>query len=135
MEESAFYQSTVDFEALWAINADVCAWRYIRGANISLPVMQHPSDDSFYLTHDVQGESSSEGTIYIEKNYNSSDFEDMCTVVYGHRMYSGEMFGTLQDTYSDAGSFAESQYIVIYLPDREMVYQVFAALPYNNTHK
>lgn len=132
--EAESYQSPVDFEALWAINPDVCAWLYIPGGNISLPIMQHPSDDAYYLTHDAQGESSSEGAIFIEKNYNSSDFEDMCTVVYGHRMYSGEMFGTLQATYSDAESFAESQYIVIYLPDREIVYQVFAALPYDNTH-
>lgn len=133
-QEPAPYQSPVDFEALWAINPDVCAWLYIPGGNISLPVMQHPSDDAYYLTHNAQGESSSDGAIFIEKNYNNSDFNDMCTVVYGHRMYSGEMFGTLQATYSDAESFAESQYIVIYLPDREIVYQVFAALPYDNSH-
>jgi sortase B len=123
----------VDFEELWAINPDVVAWLYIPGANISMPILQHPTDNSYYLTHDAQKQSSSAGAIFIE-DYNAADFTDMCTVVYGHRMYSGEMFGTLQATYSDETSFAESQYIAIYLPDREIVYQVFGAVPYDNSH-
>jgi sortase B len=132
-QEEATYESPVDFEELWAINPDVVAWLYIPGANISMPILQHPTDNSYYLTHDAQKQSSSAGAIFIE-DYNAADFTDMCTVVYGHRMYSGEMFGTLQATYSDETSFAESQYIAIYLPDREIVYQVFGAVPYDNSH-
>jgi sortase B len=132
-EEEATYESPVDFEALWTVNEDVCAWLYIPGADISMPIMQHPTDNSYYLTHDAQKASSSSGAIFIE-DYNSADFSDMCTVVYGHRMYSGEMFGTLQATYSDAATFDASKYIVVYLPDREIVYEVFAAVPYDNSH-
>lgn len=132
-EEEAPYESPVDFEAIWAVNEDVRAWLYIPGADLSLPILQHPTDNAYYLTHDVQRQSSSSGALFIE-DYNNSDFTDMCTVVYGHRMYSGEMFGTLQAVYSDAKTFAESQTIVVYLPDREIVYQVFAAAPYDDSH-
>jgi sortase B len=132
-EEESVYESPVDFEALWAVNEDVCAWLYIPGASISMPIMQHPTDNSYYLTHDAEKNSSSSGAIFIE-DYNSADFTDMCTVVYGHRMYSGEMFGTLQATYSDEETFDASKYIVVYLPDREIVYEVFAAVPYDNSH-
>ena len=127
------YVSPVDFDAAWAVNEDIIAWLYIPGIHLSYPIVMDPEDNTYYLTHDAERNSSSAGAIFIE-DYNHPDFRDMCTVVYGHRMYDGDMFGTLQQSYSDRENLDKNQYIAVYLPDREIYYQVFAAMPYNNLH-
>ncbi len=127
------YVSPVDFDAVWAVNEDVIAWLYIPGIELSYPVLMDPEDNTYYLTHDAERNSSSAGALFIE-DYNHPDFQDMCTVIYGHRMYDGDMFGGLQASYSEAQSLEENQEISVYLPDREIHYRVFAAVPYDDTH-
>lgn len=128
------YVSPVDFEALWADNEDVYAWLDIPGTEISYPILQHPEDDSYYLRRNVKGESDSNGVIYTEASYNSRDFSDPVTIVYGHNMNSGLMFGTLQKMYSSEEDLAEHSEIIVYLPDRELHYEAFAAVPFDNRH-
>ena len=132
-EEEA-YVSPIDFETLQANNPDIFGWLEIPGTEISYPLLQSAEDDTFYLDHDVDGNSSSAGALFTESLYNSTDMTDAATVIYGHHMKSGAMFGDLQQIYSDASDFAECNEIVIYLPDRELHYTVFAAVPYDNRH-
>ena len=42
--------------------------------------------------------------------------------------------GKLVNASSDWESLEQNQYVAVYLPDREIYYQVFAAVPYNNLH-
>ena len=128
------YVSPVDFEALWAENEDIYAWLDIPGTEISYPILQHPEDDSYYLRRNVKGESDSNGVIYTEASYSSRDFTDPVTVVYGHNMNSGLMFGTLQKTYSSQEALAEHSEVIVYLPDQELHYEVVAAVPFDNRH-
>ena len=128
------YLSPVDFETLWMESSDVCAWLDIPGTEISYPILQHPEDDSYYLRRNMKGESDSNGVLFTEASYNSKDFVDPLTIIYGHNMNDGQMFGTLQSTYSSKDSLKEHSEIVIYLPDRELHYTVFAAVPYDNRH-
>ena len=44
------------------------------------------------------------------------------------------MFGKLQATYSQENALEDYGEILVYLPDREYHYQVFAAVPYDNRH-
>ena len=55
------YVSPVDFDAAWAVNEDVIAWLYIPGIELSYPILMDPDDNTFYLTHDAEGNSSSAG--------------------------------------------------------------------------
>ena len=128
------YESPVDFELLQAENADVYAWLDIPGTDISYPVLQHPDDDSYYLRRDWKGNSDPNGVIFSEAGYNSRKFDDPVTVVYGHNMDSGQMFGTLQKVYSSPESLKEHSGIIVYMPDRELHYEVFAAVPFDNRH-
>ena len=127
------YVSPVDFTTIWAVNPDVVAWLYIPGIELSFPVMMDPEDNSYYLTHDPERNVTDSGAIFIE-NYNSPAFTDLCTIIYGHRMYDESMFGSLQATYSDRDSLEANKYIVIYRPEREIYYEIFAAVPYDNSH-
>lgn len=131
---AAPYESPVDFASLWEVNQDVYAWLNIPGTEISYPVVQHPEVDEYYLRRDLEGNYSSEGTLFTEKTYNSTDFSDPAIIIYGHQMQSGTMFGKLQEIYSDPASFDEHQEIIIYLPVEEKHYAVFAAVPYDKWH-
>ena len=123
----------IDFESLWAVNPDVYAWIYIPGTNISYPVLQHPDDNTYYLEHTIEGEKKRPGTIYSE-DYNNKDFTDFNTILYGHNMHSnGTMFYELHN-YENADFVQQNRQIIIYLPDRQLTYQIIAVAVTDNSH-
>jgi len=125
---------SVDFQALRKTNPDIYAWLDITGSEISYPVLQHSSDDSYYLSHNWEGESSSTGAVFSEKTYTSTDFSDPVTILYGHRLRKGGIFSKLEELYSDRESFDAHSLITVYLPDRQINYRVVASLPFDNRH-
>ena len=126
---------TVDFASLQAINPDIYAWLYIPGTDISYPVVQHPTNDGYYLHINSDGEYSAGGAIFSEAPYNGKDFSDPVTVLYGHHMNAGNiMFGHLQDYFSDPDFLASDPHIYIYTPEGTFEYGVFAAVPFNKNH-
>ena len=84
----------IDFANLKSQYPDVYAWITIPGTRIDYPIVQHGSDNGYYLNHTVDGRKRVEGAIYTE-NYNSKDFSDPNTLIYGHNMKNGSMFGYL----------------------------------------
>lgn len=133
-EEEEVYESPIDFESLQAINPDIYAWLHIEGTEISYPVLQHPEENDFYLRRNINGEKEKRGELFTEVAYNSKEFDDPLTVIYGHHMRSGEMFGKLQETYTEEGALDKYGEIIIYMPDKEIHYRVFAGVPYKNYH-
>ncbi len=128
------YVSPVDFNSLWARCPDIYSWLQIPGTNIDYPVVRKPGDDDYYLRRDIDGKYATAGSLYSQASYNAGDYSDPVTVIYGHHMRSGEMFGHLQEYYADADSFAALREVIVYLPDKELHYSVFAAVPYSTTH-
>lgn len=128
------YVSPVDFEALYAMNPDIYAWLYIPDTEISFPILQREGDDGYYLKHGSDGASSKAGAVFTESAYNAKDFSDPVTVAYGHHMRSGAIFGNLQALYSASGGLEEHQEILVYLPEKELRFRVFAAVPFNMRH-
>ena len=134
VETKKKYKSPVDFKALQKENADVYAWLDIPKTDISYPLFQHPTDDAYYLHRNIAKEYEFRGVLFTEATYNKRDFSDPLTIVYGHCMNNGDMFGTLQKEYGSNELLAEHSEIVVYLPDRELHYTVLAAAPYDNRH-
>lgn len=122
----------IDFEALWEINPEAYAWITIPGTEIDYPILQSETDNTYYLTHNIEGEESPEGAIFTE-DYNSKDFEDPNTVIYGHNMRNGSMFQGLHE-YMDRAFFDENREVLIYLPDKILHYEIFAAYLYDDRH-
>ena len=108
----------VDFDGLKAVNPDVVAWIVIPGLDISYPVVQG-EDNAYYLHHLFTRETNSSGSIFVDC-HNRPDFMDQNTIIYGHNMKNGSMFGTL-DTYQDAAFWEENPCFSIYVPG--MVYE------------
>nr|WP_325300544.1 class B sortase [uncultured Oscillibacter sp.] len=133
-EEPEPYVSPVDFESLWAVNEDIYAWLYIPGTEVSYPLLQREGDDGYYLSRNSQGETDKNGSLFTESAYNSKDFSDPVTVVYGHHMRSGAMFGNLQADYASGDFSGERGEVMVYLPKEEICYRVFAGVPYSGTH-
>lgn len=130
--ESVSLEIPIDFEALQEQNPDVYAWIRIPGTNVDYPILQRAEDNAFYLDHDIDGNPSKAGAIYTE-NYNSKDFNDPNTVIYGHNMKNGSMFRTLHN-YEDRSFFDENRELTIYLPGVIRHYQIFAAYVSDNKH-
>ena len=127
-------EGLLDFDTLWEVNPDIHAWIEIKDTKIDYPVLQSPDNDKKYLNTAYNGTWYIGGAIFTESTYNGIDFNDPVTVIYGHTMRSGTMFGQLQKSYSDPKLFEENSDIVIYLPDEVRHYKVFAAVPYSKAH-
>ena len=120
----------IDFDKLTAINPDLYAWIRIQEADIDYPIAQHPTDDNFYLNHDLYKDVRFAGCIYTQ-SYNKKNFRDPMTVIYGHNMRDGGMFGTLH-RYDDADFFKKARYCYIYTKDKIRVYDIFSTRTYSN---
>lgn len=128
------YSSPVDFESLQANNSDIYGWLYIPGTDISEPLLQRDGDDEYYLSRSSIGAMDDSGALFTESKYNGKDFNDVATVVYGKNTREGRLFSDLQTVFSSASGMKEHDEIVVYLPEEEIHYTVFAAVPFRNYH-
>ena len=128
------YVSPVDFAGLKEINPDIYAWFAIPGTDISYPVLQNPNDDEYYLRRDFQRNYAADGSLFTQARYNSLEFDDPVTIIYGHRTNNGSMFGQLQDLYLGSADFSDVNEFVIFLPDKELHYRIFCGVPHSNEH-
>ncbi|MBR2046201.1 MAG: class B sortase [Agathobacter sp.] len=122
----------LDWEYLWEQNEDIYAWIYIPDTNIDYPILQHETDDTYYLEYNLDGTKGYPGCIYTEK-INAKDFSDHNTLIYGHNMKNGTMFHDLHN-FADETFFAEHRYIFIYMPEKVLVYDIYGAYKFTNAH-
>ncbi len=127
------YVSPIDFESAWEINKDIYAWIRVPGTEVDHPVVQDPSDDVYYLNHTIEGKSGLPGSIYTEPSVNRKDFSDFNTIIYGHNMRSRTMFSSLLD-YRDEAFLKENREVIIYTPETEFHYKIFAAVMYSDVY-
>ena len=113
------------FEELLAINEDVCAWVTLDNTNIDFPVLQGETNLT-YINKDVYGNFALAGSIYLDSR-NDHDFQDIVSLLYGHHMDDGEMFGDL-DKFKDETFFKENKTGQLILPDRLYDLEIFACM-------
>lgn len=77
------------------IKENMVAWLTVDNTNIDYPVMQG-KDNNEYLNKDPFGDYSLSGSIFLDSR-NNPDFDDYYSLVYGHHMEQGMMFGALDD--------------------------------------
>lgn len=81
--------------ALQKLSEDAVGWLTIDGTAIDYPVMQGKTNDA-YLNTDPYGNFSLSGSIFLDSR-NNADFSDDFSLVYGHHMEYGAMFGSLDE--------------------------------------
>ena len=132
MVETERIENPIDFESLTAEYPDIYAWIRIPGTRVDYPIVQREGDNGYYLNHTIDGKKRTEGSIYTE-DYNSKDFADPVTIIYGHNMRNGSMFKTLHK-YKDKQFLLDNSEIFIYQKDRVLKYKIFAAYVSDNKH-
>ena len=89
-------------EKLREMSEDAVAWLTVDDTRIDYPVMQGENNTE-YLNKDPQGEFSLSGSIFLDSR-NDKTFSDPYSLIYGHHMEYGAMFGAL-DEYKDKAFF------------------------------
>ena len=89
-------------ESLKELSKDCIGWITVDGTGIDYPLMQGRSN-SEYLNTDPFGEYALSGSIFLDSR-NTKDLSDGYSVIYGHHMEGGAMFGAL-DRFLDRSLF------------------------------
>ena len=110
-------------EAQNNINEDITAWLRVPDTKIDYPVL-HGTDNSFYLNHNVQKKPANAGSIFIDSR-NNKGFIDFNTIIYGHNMINGSMFGDLLK-FNDSSYFSNNPTARLFLPDATYNLEIFA---------
>ena len=113
-------------------NPEVYAHLDVEGTNIHYPVAQHPTDDSYYLSHDFDNNETIYGAVFTE-HVNAKDFSDPATIIYGHATRDGSMFGTLSN-FSDPTFFKKNKTVTVQTKQEKISYEVFAAYSFTDEH-
>ena len=114
----------IDEAALTARNSDYIGWIDIPNTKISYPVL-YAYDYYQYLRTSFDGEYSICGSLFTDYQC-EKDWSSRNTIIYGHRMNDGSMFGTLKNYLGQSYFDAHSE-IRIYDGDFIAIYQPFAA--------
>ena len=125
-------EKNLDWNKLHKENEDIYAWITVTDTTVDYPVLQHPTDNTYYLNNNIDGTPGYPGCIYTE-DYNAKDFSDKNTVLYGHNLKDKTMFSSLHN-YEDDDTFSKDQYIYIWTENDVFVYKVFAAYEFNSNH-
>lgn len=106
------------------INSDYKGWLTIYGTQISEPVVQGETNET-YLRTNINGEHAEAGTLFIDETTDLS--QDGNLIIYGHKMNDGTMFGTL-DKFEDEEFFDNNGTVCWESEKGKEYYQIFALL-------
>lgn len=109
----------IDFEKLFEQSSDIVGWLYRPDTVINYPIAQS-WDNEYYVERLLDGSWNAGGTLFLDCK-NARDFTDFNSIVYGHNMVNGSMFGTLDEYYKQ--EYYE-EHPVLYLLTPEQYYRV-----------
>jgi len=91
-------------------NGDMVGWLRIPKTRISYPVMQTIENPEYYLDKDFKKQFTASGSLFAA-SISDVDLPSDVVIIYGHRMKTGAMFGTL-GKYLEPGFLEEHQKII-----------------------
>jgi len=111
----------INFKALKKRNKDIIAWISIPNAPIDYAVVRG-KNNTFYLAHNALKRPSKSGAVFLDSKLRS-DFRNLDSIVYGHRMRNGTMFGPLA-RYRNKKFRKGHRFIFVYTPETTYRYRV-----------
>ncbi len=102
----------VDWNTLKTQNPDIVGWIRM-DPSVNYPIVQ-TKNNSYYLKHGFGKSYNINGCIFMHAD-NKSDWSDPNTIVYGHNMINGSMFGN-NKLYKSNSYTVEHPYIYVYTP-------------------
>ncbi len=113
-----------EYETLYQRNSDLAGWLTIADTDIDYPVVK-TTDNDFYLKRNFDKQADSNGTLFIDYRCDIVN-PTTNTIIYGHNMNSGQMFGKLSDYYEDADFFAAHRTISFNTIYEKRTYEIVA---------
>lgn len=125
-EEESLIPVSVDiqYDELKKINEDFAGWLYYEPLDISYPIVRG-NDNDYYTHYTFEGEKNSSGAIFMDF-LNKTDCSDYNTIVYGHNMRNGTMFGSLKKMLNDSSIQEENPNFYVFTEDKAYMYEIFA---------
>lgn len=114
----------IDVDALSKINEDFVGWIYYEPLELSYPIVRG-TDNDYYTHYTYENEKNSSGAIFLDF-LNKPDFSHFNTIIYGHNMRNGTMFGSLKKLLNDNTIVEEDPYLYVFTEDQVMMYEIFA---------
>ena len=106
-------------------NPDIVGWIRIPNTTIDYPVVRHPKDNTYYLTHAFDRSFNGAGSIYMDHR-NDGYFHDNNSVLYGHRRNDGQMFYDLENKFRSKAYVEAHPTIEIITENRYLYATIFA---------
>lgn len=116
-------ERAVRFAELAKSNPDVVGWLHIPDTKLDYPVVQ-TEDNAYYLSHGFDQRESIAGAIFMDYR-NEYDKPAPNTILYGHHMKNGSMFGSLIK-YRDESHFKANRIITFDTLHYEMRWEIFS---------
>lgn len=141
-------ENPIDFEGLMEINDDIVGWIEMEAIDVFYPVMQYHNNE-YYLYRTFKKVNNKAGSLFVDYR-NDPNFTDKNTIIYGHNMRNGSMFGQLKayleqpkktDTADedqvpipdgealapeDLSAYEKSPYFWIYTPEYIYKYEIYS---------
>lgn len=132
-QEISKEDDTKDFDKLCEINPDIAAWITIPDTPVDYPVVMAKDNNSYYLTHDIEGNYSQYGSVFTDYRIYDNPLEQKNCIIYGHNMghWTDVMFGSLME-YEDEDFYQKHREVVIYTPGTKNIYQIVSVREVNN---
>lgn len=120
------------FETLLQKNSDTVGWLQVNNTKINYPVVKGESN-SYYLNRDYFKKKNSMGWIFMDYR-NNPETLDKNTIIYGHNIKQGIMFGTIKNMMNKSWyNNATNQIITFNTPSKNMKWQIFSLYQINET--
>lgn len=116
-------KNPINFTELKAINEEIIGWIRIGALNLSYPVAQ-AADNDYYLHRTFERVDNFAGCIFLNCD-NTRYFTDQNTIIYGHNMKNGSMFGTLKE-FEKQETYDKNPYFWIFTPEFIYQYRIFS---------
>jgi|GEM_PF-699359 len=113
-----------DYAGLRSMNSDFVGVLYFPALEMCYPVA-HSHDNLEYLKRTFSGSFNASGCIFLDR-YDSPSMDDQFTLIFGHNMKNGTMFGSLKKLAQDKSLCENDPYFYIYTTEGVYVYRIFA---------
>jgi sortase B len=115
----------MDFTTVQSKHPEIIGWIVVDGLGINYPLTQG-TDNQYYLTHSAENKKNKLGAIFMDHRV-SKNFSDSYSVIYGHNMKSGKMFGQLAKM-KEKATFDKVTAGTLYTPEKTYRLQIFATV-------
>jgi len=108
------------------VNSDICAWIYIPGLGVNLPVAVDSKQNDYYLNHRFDRVFANAGTLFMNPTSSINPIARNL-IIHGHNMNNGTMFGNLQNYVKGTKAFYDShRYIFLDTLYGSYRYEIFS---------